>query len=373
MPEVAVTGATGFIGKNLRARLAGLPDIRVTALDRQALGEGWEEALARALARAEVVYHLAGEVRPRQATDYDSGNAGITGRLLACLAKTGARPRLAFVSSTQAEGQGAYGESKRRCEEAIGEQAARRGFAAHIFRLPNVFGKWARPDHNSVVATFCRNVALDRPLRIDDPDARLRLVYIDDVAAALLGVLGAQAEPGARFETVEPVFTASVGDLARRILEFRDLDRTLAVPDCSDPFTRRLYATYRSYQPAATLCRELTEHADARGKLAEVVRSAACGQVFVSRTAPGQTRGNHYHHSKVEKFCVLSGQADVALSAFEGDNLVFAVSGERFCVVDIPPGYAHKIVNTGTTDLITLFWANQAFNPDDPDTFAREV
>ena len=243
-----------------------------------------------------------------------------------------------------------------------------------IFRLKNVFGKWCRPNYNSVTATFCHNIAHDLPISISDPARELDLVYIDDVIAAFIGCLDAPGKHGCARREVEPSYRTTLGELAEKIRSFRASRQTLVLPSFEDAFTRRLYATYLSYLEGEAFAYKLEQKADPRGCLAEFMKSAQFGQLFISRTKPGITRGNHYHHTKTEKFLVVEGDAVVRFRPILGGEVIeHSVSGREFKVVDIPPGYAHSIENIGAGELVTLFWASEIFDPTRPDTFGLPV
>jgi UDP-2-acetamido-2,6-beta-L-arabino-hexul-4-ose reductase len=242
-----------------------------------------------------------------------------------------------------------------------------------IFRLQNVFGKWSRPNYNSVVATFCHNIAHDLPIQISDVNRELELVYIDDVIEALMGCLDEGREVGSSYREIKRTQKVKLGEVAQKLNDFRVSRHTL-VAEYPDLFTKRLHATYLSYIGEQDLCYELTKREDDRGSLAEFIKSKQFGQIFVSRTKPGIARGNHYHHSKVEKFLVLEGEAVIRLRSLIGDRVVeYRVTGDAYRVVDIPPGYAHSIENIGTGVLVTLFWSSDIFDPSLPDTIPCQV
>jgi UDP-2-acetamido-2,6-beta-L-arabino-hexul-4-ose reductase len=271
-----------------------------------------------------------------------------------------------------------YGVSKRRAEEMLRRFGESAGARITVFRLKNVFGKWCRPNYNSVVATFCHNVAHGLPLTISDPARILELVYVDDVCSAMLEAAGLNGESsslkGKPFSEVAPVFTTSLGALAESIQSFRELRRTLRTPALDDPFVVRLYATYLSYLEPTDFSYQLDIKADQRGSLAEFIKSPCFGQIFVSHTKPGITRGDHYHHTKAEKFLVLQGEAVIRFRHMRDGSVVeYPVSGREYKVLDIPPGYTHSIENVGDTDLVTLFWADELFNPERPDTCFERV
>lgn len=369
MRTVLVTGAAGFIGRNLLEALRRQPDVLVRDYDVQNSAADLE----RFLRHADVVFHLAGVNRPTDQSEYAAGNGGFTERLCELLSGLGRRPKIVFSSSIRAESATAYGASKRAAEAALERFAAEAHAAVALYRLPNVFGKWCRPNYNSVVATFCHCIARDLPIQISDPSRELELVYIDDVVAAFLGELP-ESPPGACFRKVPVRHRLTLGDLAQRLRGFRASRQTLVLPDLSDALSRKLYATFLSHLPEDGFGYALDRKTDARGDLAEFVKSAAGGQIFVSRTKPGITRGNHYHHTKAEKFLVLEGDALIRLRHLERREIIeYPVSGAEWKVVDIPPGYTHSIENIGHRELVVLFWASEVFEPQRPDTYFLPV
>jgi UDP-2-acetamido-2,6-beta-L-arabino-hexul-4-ose reductase len=372
--KTVVTGASGFVGKNLVLvlRRAGA-DVSEIDIDTPAAD------YVAALRDAGVVFHLAGVNRPQDEREFHAGNVGSLSSVFAALDEVAGpergapRPLIVLSSSTQASQDNPYGRSKAAAERALEAYAVATGTPAAIYRLPGVFGKWCRPNYNSVVATFCHNIARGIPIVVSDPDREIELVHVDDVVAAFLTHLGEQAS-GVRRADVAPTFRVTLGDLARRLREFRDMRRTLLVQDASDPLTHRLVGTFTSYLPPEDLAYELEQRPDNRGKLAELLRSPRFGQMFVSRTHPGITRGNHYHDLKVEKFCVLEGDAVIRFRPVLGEEITeHRVSGTDFKVVDIPPGYTHSIENVGRTEMIVLFWASEILDRQRTDTHFLEV
>jgi UDP-2-acetamido-2,6-beta-L-arabino-hexul-4-ose reductase len=365
--NVLVTGARGFIGRNLMARLRALSVNVVVPFDSD---HSLDDLRAR-LADADVVYHLAGVNRPVVADEFEAGNAGLTRSICAILRELGRRPLIVMSSSVQAALENPYGVSKRRAEEALREFAAATGADVRIYRLKNVFGKWCRPNYNSVVATFCHNIAHDVSIDISDPEREVELVYVDDVVETFLSNLPGKAVDGRRDI---PSSTLTLGDLAGRIQSFHDLREHLRLPDFSVRFNQQLYATYLSYVPDAVRRVQLDIRTDQRGGLAEFLKSSHCGQLFVSRTRPGVTRGNHYHHTKVEKFFVVEGEGVIRMRPIDSLEVIeYKVRGEDFQVIDIPPGYTHSIENIGSGEMVTLFWASEIFDPDHPDTYFLPV
>lgn len=366
--RVAVTGASGFIGRRVvtAAEAAGHQVVRLTRDTPRT------ECLAEVRA-ADAVIHLAGVNRSPNAQDFEAINAELTGQIAGAIdAKRS--PIVLFSSSTQSGNDSEYGRTKRRAEEVL-EELGSRGARIGIFRLPNVFGPGARPNYNSAIATFAHNSATGKALDIHDAARELSLVYVHDVARAFVDALTNAPARGAELRSVEPVFCATVGGLAQTFAGFADSRSNQRVPDVATEFSRRLYATYLSYLPPSGLAYDLAKRTDDRGALAEFLKSDTAGQIFVSRTRPGITRGNHFHHTKTEKFLVLEGDAVVRFRHVDGAGqiLEYPVSGHQFRVVDIPPDYTHSIENVGAGELVVLFWASEIFDPADPDTTPLNV
>jgi len=357
--NVLVTGAKGFIGSNLCEWLRS--DVTVLTFER---GDTDQELRER-LAVADFVYHLAGVMRPDNEEEFEIVNVDLTARICKHLLNLGRAVPIVFTSSVQAMQDNPYGRSKCRAENVLDDYSVTGGSRVAIYRLKNVFGKWARPNYTSVVATFCHNIARDLEIQISDTNHSLELVYIDDVMRHFVNEMDATTTCGWRYQQISPAYDVTLGRLATLIRSFR-LGPWL--PDLGDEFVRRLYGTYLSYLD--DLGYALDKHCDDRGCLAEFVKSGSAGQLFVSRTVPGVTRGNHYHRTKAEKFLVLNGQAIVRLRhVLGGDVVSYGVSGTDMRVIDIPPGLDHSIENVGAEDLITLFWASEAFDPENPDTY----
>ncbi len=371
MKNVLVTGANGFIGRNLIAHLARRDDVQIFQYD---LGND-ETELRNWLGQADLVFHLAGVNRPQNIEEYETGNAGFTSRICEILRQMARTPKIVMSSSVQAELENPYGVSKRRAEEILREFSRATGAALSIYRLKNVFGKWGRPSYNSVTTTFCHNIAHDLPISISDPGREVELIYIDDVVTQFLEELQNAGGPADGFAPdAIPSTRITLGDLAGRIQAFHEAKSSLVIQDLADRFNRCLYATYLSYAEPEVLEYGLEVKQDARGSLAEFIKSQHFGQVFVSRTYPGITRGNHYHHTKAEKFLVLAGVASIRLRHIEKEDVVeHLVRGEDYRVIDIPPGHTHSITNVGDGEMITLFWASEIFDPDHPDTYYLEV
>ena len=366
--NVLVTGARGFIGRNLTAHLRARKGYAITPFDI----DNSPDDLRAGLEAADFVYHLAGVNRPQITEEFETGNAGLTRQICEILRELGRAPVIVMSSSVQAEFDNPYGLSKRHAEDALREFAAQSGAHVLIHRLKNVFGKWCRPNYNSVVATFCHNIANDLPIQISDSSREIELVYVDDVVSALLSDLPIHG--GLNGHRDIPSFNLTLGDLAGRIQSFHDMRTNMLTPDFSLRFNQQLYATYLSYVPDEVRRYELEIKSDQRGGLAEFIKSSHFGQIFVSRTRPGITRGNHYHHTKTEKFFVVEGEGIVRMRQIESREVVeYRVRGETFQVIDIPPGYTHSIENIGSGDMVTLFWASEIFDPDRPDTYFLPV
>jgi UDP-2-acetamido-2,6-beta-L-arabino-hexul-4-ose reductase len=364
MLRVLVTGAKGFVGQNLCTRLRLRAELQLLEHDLDSV----DGALDSALAQAEVVVHLAGVNRPERSEGF-AENHNATLALCTKLEELGRTPKLIYASTIQAALDNPYGASKRAAEEELRRYGERAGGEAVVYRFSNLFGKWCRPNYNSVTATFCHNIARDLPIQISDPDALLELSYIDDVCEALEAELTAESQPGFRFAPPLRTHRTSLGALAEQLRFFRAHRSHLLLPDYADPFVRALYATYLSYLEPGSFAYSLQSRVDDRGSLAEFIKSPQAGQLFVSRTKPGITRGNHYHHTKTEKFMVVEGEAVVRFRDVRGGEVMeYRVRGADYSVVDIPPGYTHSIENVGTGELVTLFWASEPFDPKRADT-----
>jgi UDP-2-acetamido-2,6-beta-L-arabino-hexul-4-ose reductase len=369
MKKVLVTGAKGFIGCNLVLALRRDPSLEIAAVDI----DSPSSELRKGLDSCDIVFHLAGVNRPLNDQEFETGNVGSLADVLSGLEKRQRKSHIVLSSSAQALLDNPYGRSKHKAEDLLIDYCRRTGSSASIFRLPGVFGKWCRPNYNSVVATFCHNIARDIPVQVSDPAREIELVHVDDVVRAFAGLLTADND-GVAFPEVAPVFKVKLGDLAERLREFRKGRESLQVSDLSDPFLRRLYGTYVSYLPADGFAYGLELKSDARGALAEILKAGGHGQLFVSRTKPGIVRGNHYHDTKVEKFLVLEGEALIRFRNLATDEIAeYAVSGQDLRVVDIPPGWTHSIRNVGSKDMIVLFWASEVFDAGRPDTYPAEV
>lgn len=372
MNRILVTGAKGFIGKNLLAELRNRKVGEILAFDK----DNSVKELEALAANCSMVYHLAGINRPTDVREFDEGNLDFTNTLLSFLKKSNNKSPVVFSSSTQALLDNPYGRSKLAAENTLKKYAEETGAPVSVYRLPNVFGKWCRPSYNSVVATFCHNIANDLPIQINDPSTTMRQIYVMDVVNEFIKSAGLmQGKSGYRLiEDISPVYTVKLGEVASLIRSFRDEREHLRVPDQADPFTRKLYATYLSYLPADRFSYPLRMNVDERGSFTEFLRTNERGQVSVNISKPGIVKGNHWHHTKNEKFLVVSGKGVIRFRRVDTSEVIeYYVDGDNLRVVDIPTGYTHNIENLGPTDMITVMWANEPFDPENPDTYFEKV
>lgn len=365
---VVITGSDGFIGKNLQLRLAELGHADVVGITRAMP----PQAVQQVLAEASFVFHLAGVNRPQDPADFVTGNAGLTQTICDALAAAKNHVPVLLASSTQALQDNPYGHSKLAAETAVRNYGAATGVPVHILRLPNVFGKWCKPNYNSAVATFCHNTARGLPIQVNDPAARVTLVYVDDVIDRFVQLMdGADAERPDGFSTVAPQYTTTVGEVARQIQAFKDSRTTLQTERVGTGLTRALYSTYVSYLPVESFTYAVPQYADARGMFAEMLKTPDCGQFSFFTAHPGITRGGHYHHSKTEKFLVIKGHARFKFRHMQtGQTHEVLTTGDKSEIVETVPGWTHDITNTGSEEMVVMLWANEIFDRARPDTFA---
>lgn len=367
--RIVVTGGDGFIARNLRVRLreAGYTDVRAVA-------RGTSDDLLRdSLAQGDFVFHLAGANRPAREAEFGEVNVGLTERVCALLGELGRAVPIAFASSTQAALDNPYGKSKLGGEKAVMRYGATSGAPVYVFRFPNVFGKWSRPSYNSAVATFCHNLVRGLPITVNDASASLSLLYVDDAVEAMLALLGPGAAAGG-FREAGPVYRTTVGEVVAIIESFVESRRTLVVPHVGTGLTRALYATYLSFLPPEDFAYSLRRHGDARGTFVEMLKTSDSGQ-FSYFTAPsGVTRGEHYHHTKTEKFLIVRGRARFDFRHLITDETFSVTVGEEDArVVDTVPGWAHSVTNVGDCELVVMLWANEIFDQQRPDTISWKV
>ena len=366
---IVITGADGFIGKNLRLRLAELGHADVVGVTRSTP----TQAVQQALTEASFVFHLAGVNRPQDPAEFATGNAGLTQAICEALSAAKIRVPMLLASSTQALQDNPYGRSKLAAEAAARGYGAATDSPVHVIRLPNVFGKWCKPNYNSAVATFCHNIARGLPIEVNDPTAPVTLVYIDDVVERFVRLMDRvdASVTADDFAGVLPQYTTTVGELAAQIQAFKDSRNSLISERVGTGLVRALYATYVSYLPVESFAYAVPQHADARGVFVEMLKTPDAGQFSFFTAHPGITRGGHYHHSKSEKFLVIKGQARFKFRQMQtGQAHELLTSGDKPEIVETVPGWTHDITNIGTDEMIVMLWANEIFNRAKPDTFA---
>lgn len=368
--KILVTGAKGFLGKNLIAELKNKDYKDIYEYDMDT-----EEALLEEYAKdCEFVFHLAGVNRPMDEKEFMEGNFGFTSKLLELLKVNNNTAPILITSSIQAERDNPYGKSKKAGEDLLFSYSSETGSKVLVYRLHNLFGKWSKPNYNTVVATYCYNVSRDLDIQVNNPDADLSLCYIDDVLNEFVRALEGLETFKDGYCTVPVLHNIKLGDLAERIKSFKDTRTNLSIPNMEDELTKKLYSTYLSFLPEDKFSYELKMNSDNRGSFTEFIRTKERGQVSVNVSKPGITKGNHWHHTKNEKFMVVSGEGVIRFRKIGTEEIIeYRVKGEKLEVVDIPTGYTHSIVNVGEGDLVTIMWVNECFNPEIPDTFYLEV
>mgnify|MGYP004464518677 FL=1 len=387
--NVLITGANGFVGKNLTQRLFTIKDRRDRTRPALQIDEillctrdTSTEALADYCQKANFVIHLAGVNRPKNPEEFAAGNADFTRTLLEMLRKSGNHCPVLLSSSIQAGLTGRYagspyGQSKKAAEELLLAYGEETGADGMIYRLPNLFGKWCRPNYNSVVATFCHNIANNLPITVDDPSTELELVYIDDLIDEILNAMeGHPHRTDGAYCSVPVSHRVTLGEIVRLLRVFHDQPQTLLLPEIPEgSFAKKLYSTYLSYLPPEKIAFPLKMNVDGRGSFTELLKTASCGQVSVNITKPGVTKGQHWHNSKLEFFMVVAGHGLIQERQIGSDEKIeFEVSGDRIQAVHMLPGYTHNIINLSETEnLVTVMWANEQFAPGRPDTYFEEV
>lgn len=366
--KILVTGAYGFLGKNLVCELRNRGYTDIFLCGRQTT----QQELMEYTAECAFVFHLAGVNRAENDREFYDGNTGFTQKLVDCLEKQNNHAPILMSSSIKAEESTPYGISKKMAETCLYRHMESVNAPVYIYRLPNVFGKWAKPEYNSAAATFCYRIARGLPVQIHYPCAQITLCYIDDVIHEWINQMETQGKGGQH--QVSCTYPITVEQLAQKITAFRENRNTLRLPNVSDPLTKKLYSTYLSYLPENAFSYPLCAHTDSRGSFTEFLKTDGYGQISVNVIKPGITKGNHWHHTKNEKFFVVSGSGVIRFRNVLGTDVVeYFVSAQKPEVVDIPCGYTHSITNTGSTDMTAVIWGNELFDPENTDTYFMEV
>jgi UDP-2-acetamido-2,6-beta-L-arabino-hexul-4-ose reductase len=385
--NILITGAKGFIGRNLVAELNNIKEGKAkgyglsTELTVLEYDMDTDPSLLNSFCRdADFVFHLAGVNRPKEQGEFMEGNFGFTSTLLDALKRHGNNCPVMLASSIQAEVDNPYGVSKKAGEDLLFDYGREVGAEVLVYRFPNVFGKWCRPNYNSAVATFCNNVANGLPIQVNDRSVNMTLVYIDDVVRELIRALEGNANrvvglsPERQFCKVPVEHSITLGEIVDLIYSFKESRSSLQVADLSDEFTKKLYSTYLSYLPVDGFSYPLKMNVDERGSFTEFLKSPDRGQVSINISKPGITKGQHWHHTKNEKFLVVSGKGVIRFRKIDEEKVYeYFVSGDKLEVVDIPVGYTHNIENLGDTDMVTVMWVNEVFDPEHPDTYFLPV
>lgn len=368
--NILVTGSKGFIGRNLVAELQNLNYSNIFEYNK----DSELNLLDEYCKKADFVFHLAGVNRPKEEREFMDGNFGFTSRVLATLQKYQNTCPVMISSSIQAEIDNPYGRSKKAVENLLLDYSSVTGAKVLIYRFPNVFGKWCRPNYNSAVATFCHNIAHDLPIAVNDPSTEMKLIYIDDLLREMTKALVNHENRVGDYCEVPLVHTVTLGEIVDLLYSFKKSREERSIPDMSHAFTKKLYSTYLSYLPDDQFSYELKMNIDQRGSFTEFIKTPDRGQVSVNISKPGITKGNHWHHTKNEKFLVVSGKGVIRFRKIDSDEIIqYFVSGAKMEVVDIPTGYTHNIENLGDTDMVTIMWANEFYDPNRPDTYFMEV
>lgn len=367
--KVLITGSNGFVGKNLIAHLNERADVEIVSFTR----EDSISQLRELVRDVDFIFHLAGVNRPQSPEEFITGNTDLTQALCDAISASGRSVPVLYTSSSQAELDNSYGSSKRGAEEALLTLTEQSNSPVYLFRLPNVFGKWARPNYNSAVATFCHNIVHDLPIQINDPQALISLVYIDDVIAQFIATMDGQPSDE-KFLAVEPQYSISVGALSEQLRAFRDSRSSLITEAVGTGLIRALYSTYVSYLPPASFTYPVPKYGDPRGTFVEMLKTRDSGQFSYFTAHPGVTRGGHYHHSKTEKFLVIRGKACFRFRhILSGEYYELFTTGEQPEIVETVTGWTHDITNIGDDEMIVMLWANEIFDRERPDTYARPV
>jgi len=368
--KVLITGANGFIAKNLIVVLKKMPHIEIIKYTK----DDFIDKLADLISQSDFIFHLAGVNRPKDSKEFYEGNTNLTKVLIDTIEQQNRKIPILFSSSTQVSNGSDYSKSKEAAEKSIEKYSIKNGVPCFIYRLANVFGKWSKPNYNSVVATWCHNVTRDIEIQVNNRDTKLNLVYIGDVIHAFIDHLYVSKNNSKLYYEVKKVYEKTLGEIEELLYKFRDSRKTLLIPNIATGFERILYATYLSYLPTDKFSYKLNGHKDARGTFYEILKTIDSGQLGISTTKPGVTRGNHYHNTKNEKFLVIKGMALIELRDVFSDEIIqYNVKGDELEIVEMIPGYTHNITNTGDEEMVLLIWANENYDPNKPDTNFLEV
>ena len=363
--KVLVTGSQGFVGSNLVCRLKECKH-EVFEFD---LGSGDDE-LRDAVTSSDWIVHLAGVNKPLNPEEFQNGNVNLTKKLIDCLLEMGSKAPIIYSSSTQAALDNPYGLSKKQAEDLLFSFSEETSHPVYVFRLYNAFGKWCRPNYNSVVATFCHNIANGLPIQINESAPAIDFVYIDDICDSFIRIINGDGAGSSEILYPEPHHRKTLHEIAELLYSFKESRNNHMIPDIADPFAKKLYSAYLSYLPEEGFSYSLDMHKDFRGSFTEILKTEGYGQVSVNVSKPGITKGNHYHHTKNEKYLVVKGECVIKLRRLGADKVIsYRCSDKQLEVVDIPCGYTHNITNVGKDDSVTIMWANELYDPDHPDTY----
>ena len=367
--KVLITGSDGFIAKNLIVTLMKMPHIEILKYSKKST----LDELDKLIQEADFIFHLAGVNRPKDTQEFYEGNSDLTKTIVDIIQKHKKSIPMLFSSSAQVGNDSDYSKSKKEAEDIIQKYSKNNEVSCFIYRLPNVFGKWSKPNYNSVISTWCYNITRDIDIQVNDRDTKINLVYIGDVIHAFIDHLYVNSETEI-FHEIQTIYEKTLGEIEELLYKFRDSRKTLLIPNIAKGFERVLYATYLSYLPKDKFSYRLSGHKDARGTFYEILKTTDSGQLGISTTKPGVTRGNHYHNTKNEKFLVIKGKALIELRDVFSDEIIQCnVKGDELEIVEMIPGYTHNITNTGDEEMVLLIWANENYDPNKPDTNFLEV
>lgn len=366
--KILITGSQGFIAKNLIEHLKRDENIELYLYSKR----DSVTILEAYVKEADFIFHLAGVNRPQNVSEFYEGNSHLTKSIVDILLKEGKTTPIVLSSSTQSSLDNDYGKSKLEAENILLEYQKKSKADVYIYQLPNVFGKWSKPNYNSVISTWCHNIANDLEIQVNNKYAELNLVYVDDVVESFVQILKNRSDD--KYVLIDVIYKKTLGEIEELLYQFKENRTTLVIPNVASGFERALYATYLSYLSTDNFSYELKGHQDNRGTFYEILKTLDSGQFSLSTTAPGILRGNHYHHSKNEKFLVVRGEALIEFRHIVTNEIItYEVSDKKMEVVEMIPGYTHNIKNTGSEEMLLFLWANETFNQDNPDTYFLEV